>query len=156
MKYLQQAPFNVATGGREEKDCQGDHWRDPRGRCVFCGKDLDAAELDAFQALSDEGDEIMAARVREMYPLDRPLSTTEVQMVEGESTGVLCVMDSSGDTKTRWHRNDPASIERARAVFQSAVARHEVPFRTAPNPAKLTEFDPDASEIVTVRQYQGG
>lgn len=77
--------------------------------------------------------------------------------MDGESTGVLCVMDSSGDTKTRWHRNDPASIERARAVFQSAVTeRKEVAFRTAPNPAKIAEFDPDASEIVTVRQYVGG
>lgn len=74
-----------------------------------------------------------------------------------ESTGVLCVMDSSGDTKTRWHRNDPASVAKARAVFQSAVAdRKEVAFRTSPDPAKISEFDPNATEIVTVRQYVGG
>lgn len=78
-------------------------------------------------------------------------------MEDPQATGVICVMDSSGDTKTRWHRNDPASVERARAVFHSAVdGRKEIAFRTSPNPAKIAEFDPEATEIVTVRQYVGG
>lgn len=77
--------------------------------------------------------------------------------MESETTGVLNVTDSTGHTATKWNKNDPKSVEAARLAFKSATTgTGRVAFRTAPDPAKITEFDPDAEEITMVNQYQGG
>jgi hypothetical protein len=80
--------------------------------------------------------------------------------------GVLRIMNGSGDTSVAWDRDglaaaDPeaqAAVAEAERLFAKARSEGAVAFRinADSNATKLTEFDPDAEEILVVPAMVGG
>jgi hypothetical protein len=79
---------------------------------------------------------------------------------------ILRVLNGSGDTSTKWDPaqvkvNDPdalAAVAEAERIFRRARASGAVAFSVAPGkPAqRISEFDPDADEVLIVPPMVGG
>jgi len=62
----------------------------------------------------------------------------------------LSIMDSSGDRKTQWDENDPASMEEARQLFDAIRASGGQVFyeqKDGVGGGRVKEFDPKANMI---------
>ena len=66
---------------------------------------------------------------------------------------VLAVMDQTGDKRIKWDKDNPASVEKARRKFDNLKFDGYAFFRAD---SQISEFDPDAGEILAVPPMQGG
>ena len=74
-------------------------------------------------------------------------------------TGTLNVLGSDGDTTLTWDIADPGTVEEVRAKFDELIADGYAGFNTTGGDAKsekITEFAPEATQIVMTRALQGG
>jgi hypothetical protein len=81
------------------------------------------------------------------------------QFPSDPNVGVLACMDSSGDTKVQWNRNNPDSVETARLAFEKLTKKGQSAFRVNRDGSqgeRMTTFDPQAEGVILVPQYQGG
>jgi hypothetical protein len=68
-------------------------------------------------------------------------------------------MDSTGDTRTEWDRNNPDEVNMARKAFEQAQKKKYLIYRTRRDGSRgelLREFDPNAERIVCTPQTVGG
>ncbi len=77
------------------------------------------------------------------------------------STGVIRKIDSSGDTVlAEWDTTDKASVEHAERVFNEEARNKGLMSRcdagTDLRGEKITEFDPEAAEILAFGRPVGG
>lgn len=76
--------------------------------------------------------------------------------------GELRIMDHTGDTPIVWDKNDPASVEIARAAFDKAREKKCLLYRTDKNGNKAQiihksePFDVSAEKIIAAPQNVGG
>lgn len=73
-------------------------------------------------------------------------------------TGFLSVMDSTGDTTIKWHRDNPNEVEAARLSFEHLLSKNFTAYRVknGERGERITKFDPNAGEIVMVPRIVGG
>ena len=77
------------------------------------------------------------------------------------STGTIRRVDSSGDTVlAEWDNTDEDSVERARGVFDAESRGGGLMVRcddgTDLSGEKVTSFDPEAGDILSVGHFAGG
>jgi hypothetical protein len=74
--------------------------------------------------------------------------------------GLLCVMDTTGDTRLMWDPSRPDEVATARAAFDAAKARGMVAYRVAESgertPETIRDFDPTAAKIILAPALAGG
>lgn len=82
------------------------------------------------------------------------------QVVVPEGHGALIVPDGTGDTRTLWKHDDPASIKEVRETFDEMIANGWAAHASATgmiNDAVVTrEFDPTAKTVTMLRHPVGG
>jgi hypothetical protein len=75
-------------------------------------------------------------------------------------TGIMETMDSSGDLKLMWDRNNADEVQHARETFNNLTkAKAHVAFVAKADGSqgrRMDEFDPAAERMIMVKQYQGG
>lgn len=80
-------------------------------------------------------------------------------VVPGE-TGLLSVMDGSGDTPVKWRVGNRDEEQIARAAFDKAKDRGYLAYRVDPDDHSkgeiMREFDPKAGEVILAPQPVGG
>lgn len=84
----------------------------------------------------------------------------EVSTPERRTTGELHVLDTTGDTRVTWDKENPDEVAAARETFErmtkdgkfSAFEQAKLGRRGA----RVTRFDPEAEKLVLVPQYAGG
>ena len=75
------------------------------------------------------------------------------------TTGELCIIDSTGDTKMIWNPNNDAETEAARATFTSLKKKGYIGYSVKPDGEKgtvLSDFDPNAEKIIMAPPMRGG
>lgn len=86
--------------------------------------------------------------------------TLEQTTTESSNTGVLEMLDHTGDTKLIWDRHQTAEVDNARATFDRLRAAKYLAFSvTGKNGDKgeqIREFDPNAERIIMTPPMQGG
>ncbi len=73
--------------------------------------------------------------------------------------GVMRILNSSGDTEVSWDLSDDEALANAARLFDELVSEGKLAFeRNGSQTAttRVTEFHPDADEIIWVRPLQGG
>jgi hypothetical protein len=72
--------------------------------------------------------------------------------------GMIRKLDSTGDTKHEWDPNLQDEVEAARAVFKVYKSQGYAAARMENDSAgeMIQEFDPGASVILFIPQFQGG
>jgi hypothetical protein len=76
-----------------------------------------------------------------------------------KQTGVLRILNGSGDTPVPWNKADAKSVEKAKEIFDDLMRRHHHAFgNKAPGEpkAKMKKFDQEAHEVVMFAQIRGG
>jgi hypothetical protein len=71
----------------------------------------------------------------------------------------LCVMNTTGDTKTIWDKNNPDEVAAARATFDALKKKKYLAFSVASGGKKgelMTTFDPNAEQIIMSPPVAGG
>lgn len=85
---------------------------------------------------------------------------TEQDLATNPNLSAISVMDSTGDTKLIWDRNNADEVENARRTFADLKKKGHAAFRvTGTDGAKgeqLHEFDPNAERMIMVPQMRGG
>lgn len=74
-------------------------------------------------------------------------------------TGMLEVLDHTGDTKLEWNPRVQAEVDVARGMFDGLKAKGYLAYKLDRNGEKgevIRTFDPDAERIVMNPQMQGG
>lgn len=75
-------------------------------------------------------------------------------------TGALEVLDSTGDTRLIWDRDNPDEVENARAMFQKLTKDRKYSAfkakRDGSQGERMDTFDPAAERMLLIPQYQGG
>lgn len=90
------------------------------------------------------------------------MSTTEetrTRPTTAKPTGSMNVMDTTGHTKVEWNKDVPAEVAIAKAAFEAAVAGGAQAFSVRSDGTqgrRLSEFDPNAEEIMMVPRLRGG
>ncbi len=70
---------------------------------------------------------------------------------------VVRVLDSSGDTRLTFDPDDRAAVAEVAARFNALMERNFVAFDVSTQPGRvITEFDPNASEVIVSHQFAGG
>lgn len=82
----------------------------------------------------------------------------DVDLKEGQ--GLLAEMNTSGDTRIIWNRNNADEVDIARESFRKARAKGMAAYRvTGKEGVKgevISEFDPDAERIILAPPLRGG
>jgi metallophosphoesterase superfamily enzyme len=84
---------------------------------------------------------------------------SEANRIEDGEGLVMVILDSTGDTKHIWDRNNPVEIEEARSLFDRMKARGMQAWsvtRKGDKDRKISEFDPQAEKIIFAPALQGG
>ena len=77
------------------------------------------------------------------------------------ATGEMAELNSTGDTRMMWDKDNADEVKAARAHFDDLVNRQRFrAFRAVGKDGnqgdRMREFDPAAERIILVRQLQGG
>lgn len=92
--------------------------------------------------------------------LDRPTTSFDQKRFDaGNFDGVLEVLNSSGDLKIMWDRNNPGEVTAAKAAFDQAIAAKSAVFSVkakGDQGPKVKEFDPNLERLLVVPQLVGG
>lgn len=93
--------------------------------------------------------------------LDRPVTPDfdQARYDAGKFDGVLEVLNSTGDMKIMWDRNNPGEVTAAKAAFDQAIAAKSAVFSVKAKGGKdqkVKEFDPNAERLMVVPQLVGG
>lgn len=92
--------------------------------------------------------------------LDRPTTSFDQERYDaGRFDGVLEVLNSSGDLKIMWDRNNPGEVTAAKAAFDQAIAAKSAVFAVkvkGDKGDKVKEFNPDLERLLVVPQLVGG
>lgn len=87
-------------------------------------------------------------------------AVADARYAAGDYDGVLERMDSSGDAKIMWNKDNPDEVEIARATFQMAVDRRSLIFKAVGKDGaqgeRVTEFNPELERVIIVPQLVGG
>lgn len=75
--------------------------------------------------------------------------------------GVLCIMDTTGDTRIMWDPNNRDEIAAAEAAFNEAQKRGMVGYKVDPTSGEKTaevvkKFDKKAGKIIMAPALRGG
>jgi len=88
------------------------------------------------------------------------MTMTDVeQTVIPEGTGLLAVLDSTGDTRIMWDPARPDEVEMAQDAFKKAKKKGYVAHKvgTDGEPGEvIRDFDPRAGKIIMTPQLVGG
>jgi hypothetical protein len=74
-------------------------------------------------------------------------------------TGVLEIMDHTGDTKLEWSHSVKVEVDAARASFDLHKKKGYLAYKMLPGGGRgevITEFDPAAERIIMAPPVQGG
>jgi len=93
--------------------------------------------------------------------IDRPAAPVfdQERYDAGKFDGVIETMNSSGDFKIMWDRNNPGEVTAAKAAFDQAIAAKSAVFAVKTKGGKgdkVKEFDPNAERLMVVPQLVGG
>jgi hypothetical protein len=93
--------------------------------------------------------------------LDRSAAPTfdQERYDTGKFDGVLEVLNSSGDMKIMWDRNNPGEVTAAKAAFDQAIKAKSAVFAVKTKGGqgdKVKEFDPNLERLMVVPQLVGG
>jgi len=83
----------------------------------------------------------------------------EANRIEEHEGGVIVILDSTGDTKHIWDRNNTVEVEEARSLFDRMKAKGMQAWsvtRKGDKDQRITEFDPQAEKIIFAPALQGG
>lgn len=86
------------------------------------------------------------------------MTTTEMPKTPS-STGELCWMNQTGDSKIYWDKDKPIEVAAARSNYEVLTASSYRGFKLNEDGTQgeqLTAFDPAASRIVMVPPLRGG
>lgn len=75
------------------------------------------------------------------------------------STGVIEVMDLTGDSKVFWNKDNPVEVASARAAYDASKAKGYVAYELNSDGSTgevIHEFRPGAERIVMRPQFAGG
>lgn len=88
---------------------------------------------------------------------ERVKNAFEVEVPEGK--GMLCVLDSTGDTKLIWDRNSEDEIDAAEATFDKLTKKGYAAFsvtKKGDKDVQIKKFDKKAEKIILVPPIAGG
>ena len=94
-----------------------------------------------------------------------PTATDDVDLLPpaGKTGALIIPKFDQGHAKLAWDKNDPKDVEIAREEFKKAKASGYAAYRVDPKDPKgntkgeiLTEFDPNAEQIIMLPQLKGG
>lgn len=85
----------------------------------------------------------------------------EPLVLEEGMTGVLCVLDESGDSRTQWATTNPTLVEKAKMRFEELKDQGYLAYKISMTYGSgdgevLTGFDPTAEKIICHRPLVGG
>ena len=76
------------------------------------------------------------------------------------STGTIHILDSGGDTKIMWDRDNRDEVNTAREHFRELRKKHYLAFKAEGSEGRrgsqIDEFDPDLERIIMVPRSVGG
>lgn len=73
--------------------------------------------------------------------------------------GVMRVLNSKGDTETRWNPQNPISTNKAEVAFHEAIDSGLLAWKADEHGVgseRLLDFDPSAHEILLTKKLVGG
>jgi hypothetical protein len=74
--------------------------------------------------------------------------------------GKMHVLGRTGDSEMRWDPRDPDSVREARGIFDDYLRDRflafSVPLHSGEDATRITQFDPEATEIIVTRPLVGG
>jgi hypothetical protein len=84
--------------------------------------------------------------------------TQEPEAPAAGYTGVLRILDSTGDTKVQWDKAVPAEVAAARAQFDTLRGQGYAAYSVAgaKKDEVLSEFDPDVETMILAPAMVGG
>jgi hypothetical protein len=93
--------------------------------------------------------------------IDRPATPVfdQERYDTGKFDGVIEVLNSSGDMKIMWDRNNPGEVTAAKAAFDQAIKAKSAVFAVKTKGGqgdKVKEFDPNLERLLVVPQIVGG
>jgi len=83
----------------------------------------------------------------------------EANRVEDWGGGMIVVLDTTGDTKHIWSRDNTDEVAEARSLFDRMKAKGFQAWsvtRKGDKDQRITEFDPQAEKIIFAPALQGG
>jgi len=83
----------------------------------------------------------------------------EANRVEDWGGGMIVVLDTTGDTKHIWSRDNADEVAEARSLFDRMKAKGFQAWsvtRKGDKDQRITEFDPQAEKIIFAPALQGG
>ena len=83
----------------------------------------------------------------------------EANRVEDWGGGMIVVLDTTGDTKHIWSRDNADEVAEARSLFDRMVKKGFQAWsvtRKGDKDARITTFDPQAEKIIFAPALQGG
>jgi hypothetical protein len=77
--------------------------------------------------------------------------------MERPATHILRILDHHGDTKLTYDPADAAAVDDIERRFNQLMKRSFVAFDVSTQPGRvMTEFDPNATEIIISPRFAGG
>lgn len=76
-----------------------------------------------------------------------------------DDVGVMAILDSTGDTRHTWNRNNTEEVDTMRGIFDDMKAKGYQAFsvkRNGEKGARITAFDPEAEKIIFAPALVGG
>ncbi len=76
-----------------------------------------------------------------------------------EGTGLLHILDPTGDQQVTWNRNDPTQVDIAMAAYNDAIRRGYMGYKVTADGRRgevLRQFDRAAERIILAPAMQGG
>lgn len=78
----------------------------------------------------------------------------------GDNTGVMVILDRSGDTKHIWDRRNPDEVQVMRDLFNTMTQEKGMQAwsvsRKGDKDRRITEFDPQAEKVIFAPALVGG
>jgi hypothetical protein len=92
--------------------------------------------------------------------MTQTIEVTPKKAKQTKSTGMLEIMDHTGDTKIMWSKDNADEVDAARTQFNTLIAKKFTAFRVVGKDGKpgeqIREFDPTAERIIMSPPVQGG
>lgn len=83
----------------------------------------------------------------------------EANRIEEGESGVIVILDRTGDTKHIWDRNSRIEVDEARSLFNRMKEKGMQAWsvtRKGDKDQRITEFDPNAEKIIFAPALVGG
>lgn len=87
------------------------------------------------------------------------LETAETAVLPENASGIMCVLDQTGDSRFTWDRRNSTEVKAARKQFEELQGKGYLAYQVKKGGEKgkvITSFDPDAEAIIMSPPLEGG